>query len=314
MVGLDKFKISKEKEDNFSGFFTIGPLSKGYGVTLGNTVRRILLSSIPGAAVTAVRIDGVKHEYSTLEGLQEDVITLILKLKELSVRMFTEEKRVLKLHVKGKKNAVCKISAADFELPSDVEIINSDLEIASLTSDLDLHLDITVEAGVGYAYPNEELREELGQIPVDAIYSPVKRVQVEVTKTRVGRDTDLDQIDLQIITNGTIKPSESLLKAAEIFDSLANRMVDLLGGDSSILKDLPSAAAEEEEKEEKKVLIGELNLSTRLNNALLNAGITNLNDLSKYKSDEVANFRGMGKKSLSELQEVMSTHNIQFNS
>ncbi len=314
MIGLDKFKITKEKEDAYSGIFTIGPLSKGYGVTLGNTLRRILLSSIPGAAVTAVHIDGVKHEYSTLEGLQEDVITLILKLKELSIKLFTEEKRVVKLHVKGKKNAVLKITAADFELPSDVEIVNADLDIATLTSDLDLHLDITIEAGVGYAYPNEEIREELGQIPVDAIFSPVKRVQVEVTKTRVGRDTDLDQIDLEVHTNGTIKPSESLLKAAEIFDSLANRLVDLLGGDSSILKDLPSALAEEEEKEEKKVLIGELNLSTRLNNALLNAGITNLNDLGKYKSDEVANFRGMGKKSLTELQEIMSTHNIQFNS
>lgn len=312
MIGLDKFKITKEKEDSFSGVFKIGPLTKGYGITLGNTLRRILLSSIPGAAVTAVKIEGVKHEYSTLDGLQEDVVTLVLKLKELSIRLFTEEKRVLKLRVKGKKNSVLMVSASDFELPSDVEIVNSDLEIATLTSDLDLHLEITVEPGVGYAYPNEELREELGVIPVDGVFSPVKRVQVEVTKTRVGRDTDLDQIEMEIFTNGTIKPSESLLKAAEIFDSLANRLVDLLGGDSSILKDLPAGESEAEVKEEKKVLIGELNLSTRLNNALLNAGITNLNDLAKYQADEVANFRGMGKKSLSELQEIMAAHSIQF--
>lgn len=314
MIGLDKFKITKEKEDSYSGVFKIGPMPKGYGITLSNSLRRILLSSIPGAAVTAVKIEGIKHEYSTLDGLQDDVITLVLKLKELSIKMFTEEKRILKLHVKGKKNSVLVISAKDFDVPSDVEIVNSDIEIATLTSDLDLNLEVTVESGVGYAYPNEELREELGLIPVDAVYSPVKRVQVEVTKTRVGRDTDLDQIDMTIVTDGTIKPSESLLKAAEIFDMLANRLVDLLGGDSSILKDLPTAEADAEVKEEKKILIGELNLSTRLNNALLNAGITNLSDLGNYKLDEVANFRGMGKKSLGELQEIMSAHNIQFNS
>jgi DNA-directed RNA polymerase subunit alpha len=312
MTGLDKFKITKEKEDNYQGVFKIGPLPKGYGVTLSNSLRRILLSSIPGAAVTAVKIDGVKHEYSTLEGLHEDIITLILKLKELSVRMFSEEKRVIKLHVKGKKNTVLTIKASDFDLPSDVEIVNTDLEIATLTSDLNLNCEVTVEAGVGYAYPNEELREEMGMIPIDSIFSPVKTVKVEVTKTRVGKDTNLDQVELTIVTNGTIKPSEALLKSAEIYDSLANRLVDSLGGDSAMLKEISASEQIEEVKEEKKILIGELNLSTRLNNALLNAGITNLNDLSKYKMDEVANFRGMGKKSLTELQEVMTTHNINF--
>lgn len=314
MIGLDKFKITKEKEDSYNGVFKIGPLPKGYGVTLSNSLRRILLSSIPGAAVTAVRIEGVKHEYSTLAGLQEDVITLVMKLKELAVKKYSDDKRVLKVKIKGKKNSVLVLTAQDFEIPSDVEIINPELEIATLTSDIDLNIEITVESGVGYAYPNEELREELGLIPVDAIDSPVKRVQVEVTKTRVGRDTDLDQIEMQIVTDGTIKPSESLLKASEIFDMLANRLVDLLGGDSSILKDLPTAEADSEIVEEKKILIGELNLSTRLNNALLNAGITNLPDLANYKLDEVANFRGMGKKSLGELQEVVSAHNIQFKS
>jgi DNA-directed RNA polymerase subunit alpha len=312
MTGLDKFKITKEKEDDYKGVFKIGPLPKGYGVTLSNSLRRILLSSIPGAAVTAVKIDGVKHEYSTLEGLHEDIITLILKLKELSVRMFSEEKRVIKLHVKGKKNTVLTIKASDFDLPSDVEIVNTDLEIATLTSDLNLNCEVTVEAGVGYAYPNEELREEMGMIPIDSIFSPVKTVKVEVTKTRVGKDTNLDQVELTIVTNGTIKPSEALLKSAEIYDSLANRLVDSLGGDSAMLKEISASEQIEEVKEEKKILIGELNLSTRLNNALLNAGITNLNDLSKYKMDEVANFRGMGKKSLTELQEVMTTHNINF--
>lgn len=314
MVGLDTFKIIKEKEDDFSGSFKIGPLPKGYGVTLSNTLRRILLSSIEGTAIVAVKIDGVSHEYSTLPGLQEDIVTLILKLKQLSIAMFEEQSQVLKLSVKGKKKAVTVVKASDFELPSSVEIINKDLEIATLTDDTTLKLEVYIEKGIGYAYPDESKREELNLIPVDSIYSPVERVQTEVVKTRVGRDTNLDQINMSIYTNGTIKPSESLLEATEIFDTLANRMVDLMGGDSSVLKEIQTAEQEAEVKEEKKILIGELNLSTRLNNSLLNAGITNLYDLEDYKIDEVINFRGMGKKSLGELQEVMNVNNIQFKS
>ncbi len=310
MIGLDLFKITKEQEDAKSGKYKIGPLPKGYGVTISNTLRRLLLSSIPGAAITAVKIDGVKHEYATMEGLQEDVLTMILKLKELSIKLHGNEKRIMKLEVKGKKGKVTEVSANDFDKPAEVEIINPDVVIAHLTSDITLNMEATVEPGVGYAYPNEELREELGLIPLDAIYSPVKKVQVELSKTRVGKETNYDQIDLTIITDGTVSPSQAMLKAAEIYDSIANRMVDLLGGDSDMLKEMTKVEEDLEPKEEKRILIGELNLSTRLSNALLNAGITNLNDLTRYRLDEVANFRGMGKKSLGELQEVLAANNL----
>lgn len=312
MIGLDKFKIVKESEDSSVGVFKIGPLPSGYGYTISNSLRRILLSSIPGAAVTAIRINGAKHEYSTLDGLQDDLIALILKLKDLSIKSYSEGKKVIKLSVKGKKGKALEVKASDFELPSDLEIVNSDLTIATLTNDVNLSLELIVETGIGYSYSKEDMREELGTIPMDSLYSPVKRVQVDITKTRVGQDTDLDQIDMTVITNGSIKPSEALLKASEIYDGIANRIVDLLGGDSELLKETTTVNKEAEVKEEKKILIGELNLSTRLNNALLNAGITNLNDLSKYKQDEVINFRGMGKKSLTELTDVMAIHDIKF--
>ena len=312
MIGLDQFKVTRIEEKDDHGVFEIGPLPKGYGYTISNSLRRILLSSIKGAAVTAVKIDGVKHEYTTLDGLQEDVITLILKLKDLSVKLDGEDKAVIKLNVKGKKNSVLTIKASDFDLPSSVEIINSDLEIATLTSDINLNLEIFVESGIGYAYSDETKREELGTIPLDSIFSPVKRVKIEMGKSRVGQDTDLDLIKMEIFTNGTKNPTEALLNAAEIYDQIANRLVDLLGGDSAKLDAEMAEVASVANQEEIKILISELGLTTRLNNALLNAGITNLADLSKYSKDEVVNFRGMGKKSLTELVNVMEKHNIKF--
>lgn len=310
MIGLDLFKITKEHEDAKSGTYKIGPLPKGYGVTISNTLRRLLLSSIPGAAVTSVKINGVKHEYATMEGLQEDVLMMILKLKDLSIKLHSNEKKMMKLKIKGKKGQVVEVKASDFDKPSDIEILNDDIVIAHLTKDIELEMEATVEPGVGYQYPNEELREELGVIPLDAIYSPVKKVQVELSKTRVGKDTNYDQILLRVFTNGTVSPSEAMLKASEIYDSIANRMVDLLGGDSDMLKEMTRVETDIVEEEEKKILIGELNLSTRLSNALLNAGITNLNDLSKYRLEEVTNFRGMGKKSLGELQDVLAANQL----
>lgn len=312
MIGLDLFKVTRIEEKDDHGIFEIGPLPKGYGYTISNSLRRILHSSIEGAAVTAVRIEGVKHEYSTLDGLQEDIITLILKLKDLAVKLEGDEKAVIALNVKGKKNDVLTIKASDFDLPSNVEIINTDLEIATLTSDVNLKLEIYVEKGIGYSYPDEAKREELGTIPLDSIFSPVKRVKIEIGKSRVGQDTDLDLIKMEIFTNGTKNPTEALLNATEIYDQIANRLVDLLGGDSAKLDAEMAEVASVSNQEEVKILISELGLTTRLNNALLNAGITNLADLAKYSKDEVVNFRGMGKKSLTELINIMDKHNIKF--
>ncbi|HLD03710.1 MAG TPA: DNA-directed RNA polymerase subunit alpha C-terminal domain-containing protein, partial [Candidatus Dojkabacteria bacterium] len=220
--------------------------------------------------------------------------------------------RTLKLKINGKKGKVLVIKAADFEVPSDVEIVNQDLEIATLTKDVKLEIDMTVEAGSGYTYANESKRQEIGVIPVDSIFSPVKRVKVEVVKARVGQITNLDQINLEVYTNGAISPTEALLNAAEMYDRLSNRLVELLGGDPESLKAEKALEVKEEEVKEDKILISDLNLSTRLTNSLLNSGITDLRDLVKKNKEEVSNFRGMGKKSMTELEEIMENHGLSF--
>ena len=311
MIKLDQFRVKIVKDEDDFGSFEIGPLPRGYAHTLGNSLRRILLSSIPGAAVTAVKINGIKHEYSTLDGLQEDVIMLLLKLKELAIKIFSDEPQILKLSVKGKKSGLTVITAAELEIPSDIEILNKDLEIATLTKNSDLELEITVERGEGYSYADESKRKEIGIIPLDSNFSPVKRVKIQVTQARVGQYTNLDQVNLEIYTNGTIKPSEALLKSVEIYDEMANRLVDMLGGDSKLAEELIKQE-QTNEVEEEKILISELNLSTRLTNALLNAGITDLRDLNGRSREEVANFRGMGKKSLTELEDIMTQHSFAF--
>jgi DNA-directed RNA polymerase subunit alpha len=312
MIGLEQFKVKRIEESDAFGIFEIGPLPRGFGYTISNSLRRILLSSIEGSSVVGVRIDGIKHEFSTLEGLQEDIIALVLRLKDISVRLDEVVQATIKLNVKGKKGENLIIKTSDFEVPSSVTIINEDLEIAMLTSDVNFNIELDVEKGVGYVYPEEAKREQLGTIPLDGLFSPVKRVKVEIGKSRVGQDTDLDQIKMEVYTNGAVRPTEAMLRAAEIYDTIANRLVDMLGGDSAKLELEQESHELESQEEEVKVLISDLGLTTRLNNALLNAGITNLVDISKYSKDEVANFRGMGKKSLTELLEIMENHNIKF--
>lgn len=311
MISLDKFKVKLIEESESVGKFQIGPLPRGYAYTLGNTLRRILLSSIPGAAVTSVAIDGIKHEYTSPEGVQDDIITLVLKLKDLAIKSYTDEPQVIELKVKGKKGEPLVVKASDFMLPSDVEIINGDLEITTLTSNVDFKMQLTVEQGVGYTHADEEKRKEIGVIPIDGIFSPVKRVQLDVTNARFGQYTDLDQINLEIYTNQTVTPSESLLKAAEIFDQMANKLVDLLGGDSS-LNEIPHEVEQTLETKEEKIVVSQLNLSTRLTNALLNAGISDLRELKNRGREEVASFRGMGKKSMTELEEIIMDKGISF--
>lgn len=312
MISLDKFKVKIIKEESDHGVVQIGPLPKGYGHTLGNTLRRILLSSVPGAAVTSVKIDGVKHEYTSLEKIQEDVIFVILKLKNLAVKKYTDEPVTLTLNVKGKKDGVRVVTAEDFDAPSDIEIINKDLEITTLTGDATLKLEAVVESGVGYSYADEEKRKEIGVIPVDATFSPIKRVDVDITKARLGEYTNLDQIDMEIFTNGTVTASEALLRAGEIYDEMANRLLAQFGGDPILAEEQIVKGDQENELKEDKILVSQLNLSTRLTNALLNSGISDLRGLAGLPREEVANFKGMGKKSMTELEEVMADKGLVF--
>lgn len=312
MFALDKIKITTVEDTNTKGKFLIGPLPQGYGHTVGNSIRRILLTSISGAAITGVKIKGITHEYSTMEGLDRDILKFVLGLKNVAIKSHTDEVVVLKLSAKAKSGENAVVTAGDFEPNPDVEIANPELELAVLTkSNNSLDVEVTVEKGIGYAYGDEGKRAEAGVIPVDVIYSPVKHVKMQVNATRVGQQTNLDEVELIVTTNGAVKPSETLFESFEIYDLIANRLVDSFGGDSEN-NSLDTQVAEEIVEEPKKISVSQQGLSTRLMNSLLNSGISDLNQVKGRSKNEVLNFKGMGKKSFDELMEILEKFDIKL--
>ncbi|MBD3363195.1 DNA-directed RNA polymerase subunit alpha [Candidatus Dojkabacteria bacterium] len=313
MYSLDKFKIKTVEDSDTLAKFEIGPLPKGFGHTIGNALRRILMTTISGSAITSVKIKGIDHEYSTLEGMQEDVLSFVLNLKKIALKTHSDEPITLKLKTKGKSSKdTVEVKAGDFEKHSDVEIANPDLVLAKLTKqNAKLEAEVTIEKGVGYALPDEEKRAEIGVIPVDSIFSPVKHVKFDVVSVRVGQQTDLDQIDMEVHTNGASTPRDTLLESTEIFDLVANRLVDLAGGDSED-NSLEVEEEEPEEEEEKVLLVSDLNLSTRTTNALHNADVLDLYALEGKSKKEILSFKGMGKKSFEELEQVLTENNIKI--
>lgn len=311
MFALDKIKITTVQESDTKGKFLIGPLPHGYGHTVGNSLRRILLTSISGAAITSVKIKGVTHEYATYEGLDRDVLKFVLGLKNIAVRSHSNEPVVLKLNVKGKAGETRMVKAGDFEKNPDIEIANPDLELAVLTKNTTLDVEVTIEKGIGYSYAEEGKRAEAGVIPIDVIYSPVKHVNLLINETRVGQQTNLDEVELVISTNGAVKPSETLFESFEIYDLIANRLVNSFGGDSEN-NSLDTPISEEVAEEPKKISVSQQGLSTRLMNSLLNSGISDLNQLEGRSRNEVLNFKGMGKKSFDELMEIIEKFDIKL--
>jgi DNA-directed RNA polymerase subunit alpha len=306
MFAVDKFKLEVVKEKDEYGSYVIGPLPKGYGVTVGNALRRILLSSIEGAAITSVKVAKVKHEYSTLPGVADDMLTIILKLKKLALRSHSEEEQTLELSVKGKKI----VKASDIKLTSEVELSNPDLEITELTdSKAKLDMQIQVERGYGFSKSDETKRSQVGVIPVDANFSPVIKVVMEVSKTRVGQQTDLDQIELDIHTNGVVSPKEALRSACEIYNQVTEQLVSVLDGKKRKIK-----SAKKSKKEEKNTSsdldVDKLNLSARLTNSLIKAGYKNLTELEGMSEDEIKEIRGLGKKSAEELVDIMKSYKL----
>ncbi len=304
MLEIDKFGLKKVKDEGSYGEFEIGPLPKGFGHTVANSLRRILLSSIAGASVVSVKINGVDHEYTALKGVQDDVLAILLRLKELALVVHTEDEVVLKVSKKGKKGEVVDVLASDIEINPDVEIINKDLVITSLSDEKSsFDAEIHVRSGVGYAFPEESIRKEIGNLPIDADYNPVTRVEIDIVTARVGQRTDYEQIILKVHTNMTKTPSEALLEAVEVYDRIANRLVNLAGGNAAALEE---EVKDEESKQEERILVSEVNMSTRLTNSLMNSGISTLNELNGKSKEDVAGFRGMGKKSYEELLEILA--------
>ncbi len=312
MIAVDIFKFKKIKETSNYGKYEFAPLPMGYGNTIGNALRRILLSSIEGAAITSVRIKGVKHEYSVIPGVYDDVLTILLRLKQLELRSYSDEPQTIELKVSG----IRKVTAKDIKLTSAVEIANPDFEITSLTkNDAKLEMSMQVEKGTGYRYGDESKREQIGTIPLDASFSPVKRVVLNVSQARVGQRTDFDQINLEIFTNEVILPGEALKQAVEIYKSVVDRLVNVVTGiqeDEKDEKKEKKSSVTKKDESSSDLDIEKLNLSARLTNSLLRAGIKNLTELEGKSVDEIMDIRGLGAKSAEELIEIMKSYKLKI--
>ena len=321
MVALNQFSIKKVEESGNITTFAIAPLPKGYGHTLAVYLRRILLSSIPGSAITAVKIDGVQHEYSTLAGVSDDILAVALAFKNVVLVSKSLEPVVLDIDVKGKDGEVVEVKAGDIQVNADVEIINPEYVITKLTNAKSrFKAQITVKRGIGFAVGDETARKELGMLPVDANFSPVKLVNYTITQTRVGQDTELDQLNLVVETNGAVTSIESLHVAADILKELTNHLSDLteqmLSGNEVTValnqKQKLAQTVSSQSVAKPELRVNDLNLSTRLTNALVKSGYDDLNKLEGLTEEELSNIRGMGSKSFTELLDILKKHSIKL--
>ncbi len=289
----------RERRDN-SAKFVVEPLERGFGITLGNALRRILLSSIPGAAVTYMKIDGVLHEFSTIPGIVEDTIALMLNLKGLPVKLNTDEPKVLMLSVGGTKD----VTAADFAPDADVEILDPNYHIATLSAKTaKLSMEVGIEKGRGYVTADRQRNVEhmIGLIPLDSIFSPIRKVNFTVDDTRVGQNVDFDRLTIEIETNGSVTPDEALSTAATIMQD----QLDLFVNFTNEEKPLPAAPTSEWD-----IPVETLNLSVRSFNCLKRAGISKVSELLDMSEDEIIKMRNFGKKSLDEIKQVLEERGL----
>lgn len=299
MIEIEKPKIDVvELSDDYRyGKFVVEPLERGFGITIGNAIRRILLSSLPGVAVYAIKIDGVLHEFSTVPGVKEDVTEMILSLKELSATIDDEEPKVLKIQAVGP----CDVKGSDIICPLGVEIVSKDLHIATLDEGAKLNMDIYVNKGRGYisAEENKKERMPIGVLPVDSIYTPIEKVSYHVENTRVGQRTDFDKLTLEVLTNGSINPQEGISLAAKVLEEHLKLFIDLTAHVGNV-----EIMVEKEEDKKEKVLemtIEELDLSVRSYNCLKRANINTVEELANKSEDDMMKVRNLGKKSLEEV-------------
>ncbi len=289
----------RERRDNYAKF-VIEPLERGFGITLGNALRRVLLSSIPGAAVTYMKIDGVLHEFSTIPGMAEDTIALMLNLKGLPVKLNSDEPKVLTLSVSGARD----VTAADIVPDADVEILDPSYRLCTLSSkDAKLMMEIGVEQGRGYVMADRQRNVEhmIGLIPLDSIFSPIRKVNFTVDDTRVGQSVDYDRLTVEVETNGSITPDDALSTAATIMQE----ELDLFVSFTNRSEPLPETPPNEWD-----IPVETLNLSVRSFNCLKRAGISKVSELLDLTEDEIMKMRNFGKKSLDEIKQVLSERGL----
>ena len=302
------FKIKEEKVTQGYGEFIIEPLEPVYGATIGNALRRVLLTSIPGAAVTSVKISGVKHKFSTLPGLKENIVDLLLNIKGLYFKLLdSKAQSTVRISVKGEK----EVTAKDLELPEDVEVVNKDHYIGFLSDKkAKLDMELTVERGMGYSLSEERRIGTLGVIPTDAIFTPIRRVDYEVSATRVGRQTNLDKLTLKIWTNGVVEPRAALDEAAR---NLAAYFAQVFEPKASVAAEAVVAHPGVSEAI-LRMTVDELDLPTRIYNSLRNGGIETIGQLLDTPRKELISMRNMGGKSISVIEEKLKEKEVSLQS
>ena len=307
MIEIEKPRIEPEEltEDGKYGRFVVEPLERGFGNTLGNSLRRVLLSSLEGCAVTSVKIDGVLHEFSTIPGVKEDVTEIVLNLKSLVAKLHETSPKTVEISAEGP----CVVTAGDIKCDSEVEILNPDLHIATLGEDAKLNMEITVDRGRGYipAERNKQLsgNNVIGVLPIDSIYTPVLKVNYTVDNTRVGQITDYDKLTLDVWTNGVINAQEAVSLAAKVLTEHLNLFVNLSDKASSA-----EVMVEKDDKGKEKILemtIEDLDLSVRSFNCLKRAGINTVEDLINKSEEDMMKVRNLGRKSLEEVIQKLNS-------
>ncbi len=296
-------------EDGSYGKYTVAPLQRGYGTTLGNSLRRMMLSSLEGAAISSIKIENVQHEFSTIPGVKEDVSEIVLNMKQVIIKLYSDGPKTVYIEAEG----AGELCARDIKADSDVEIINGDLHIATLNEDAKLYMEITINKGRGYisAEKNKALLQPLiGLIPVDSIYTPVEKVNYYVENTRVGQNTDFDKLTVEVWTNGTKTADEAISLSAKIINDHMMLFIQLTDEAMNV-----ETMVEKEETKKEKILdmtIEELDLSVRSYNCLKRAGINTVEDLTLRKEEEMMKVRNLGRKSLEEVTNKLKSLKLSF--
>ena len=306
-------RITESSDDKKYGRFVVEPLERGYGTTLGNSLRRIMLSSLPGAAVSQVKIDGVQHEFGTIPGVKEDVTEIIMNIKSLAIRNTSETNEAKTAYIEYEGEGI--VRASDIQVDQDIQIMNPDLVIATLNGrETKLFIELTITKGRGYigADKNKTPETKIGVIPIDSIYTPVERVNVTVEDTRVGQQTDYDKLTLDVTTNGTVTPEEAVSLAARVLDEHLSVFLDLseTARDTEVMVDVQDNPAEKALE----MSIDELELSVRSYNCLKRAGINTVEELCNKTPEEMMKVRNLGRKSLEEVLEKLKELGLKLNS
>ncbi len=301
MIEIERPKIECEEISDSYGRFVVEPLERGFGTTLGNSLRRVLLSSLPGVAASSIKIDGVLHEFTTIEGVREDVTEIVLNIKELCVKLHSDGPKMVKISAQGE----CEVTAGDIIADADVEIMNPELHIAWLGPNGKLEMEIILEHGRGYVSADKNKRPDMpiGQIAVDSIFTPIRKVNFRVENTRVGQITDYDKLTLEIWTDETIRPDEAVSLAAKILTEHLCLFINL----TEHVQGVEIMVEKEEDKKEKilEMTIEELDLSVRSYNCLKRAGINTVEELVQRNEEEMMKVRNLGRKSLEEVQQKL---------